>query len=389
MAKTKFIYGFRKKLLDIGILIRLYNKSFRVFGFISAFKEISKYYQDNRCLFNTNPNRYLKKAHEIIAVPDMPPVNSKEFIEYIIQDIKWINHGNLPQPVFAIVCITSKCPFKCKYCYNSNLHTNEERLSKETIIENIRKLINNNIESIYLSGGEPMMRENDLHEIITEFKETKTRFWLLSTGYNLDIDKLLNLKKIGLKGVMISLDSIESGQINIVKGSQKAFAYAENAIRAANNAGLIVAIDSVFGKKLLERVNFTNFINFLGEKGAHFINCYSPKQMHHVLDGEYDSFTLTDFEKLNKLINNNHRSKQFKNLPITYSPDIWESKRGCVGGKIFIYIDPAGDVKKCPFIEKSYGNLSKMSLNEIMLNLRQESEENICNTNRLLKDKQF
>jgi len=152
---------------------------------------------------------------------------------------------------------------------------------------------------------------------------------------------------------------------------------------------LIVAIDSVFGKKLLERVNFTNFINFLGEKGAHFINCYSPKQMHHVLDGEYDSFTLTDFEKLNKLINNNHRSKQFKNLPITYSPDIWESKRGCVGGKIFIYIDPAGDVKKCPFIEKSYGNLSKRSLNEIMLNLRQESEENICNTNRLLKDKQF
>jgi len=226
MAKTKFIYGFRKKLLDLGILIRLYNKSFRVFGFISAFKEISKYYQDNRCLFNTNPNRYLKKAHEIIAVPDMPPVNSKEFIEYIIQDIKWINHGNLPQPVFAIVCITSKCPFKCKYCYNSNLHTNEERLSKETIIENIRKLINNNIESIYLSGGEPMMRENDLHEIITEFKETKTRFWLLSTGYNLDIDKLLNLKKIGLKGVMISLDSIESGQINIVKGSPKAFAYA-------------------------------------------------------------------------------------------------------------------------------------------------------------------
>ncbi len=381
MAETKFIYGFRKKWIDLQIAIRLYFRAFARFGFLNAFGEIKTYFKDSRCLFKTNPNRYVKAAGEIIAVPDMPPINSKDFIEYVIRDIEWINHKKRPQLVFAIICITSKCPFKCKYCYNSDLHTQEERLSIETILATIESLIDRGITSIYLSGGEPMMRWNDLTMILQKFENRNTRFWLLSTGYNLSIEKLSILKDLGLKGVMISLDSTNEEQINSVKGTPKAFSYATDAIKAANKTGLLVAIDCVFGKTLLQKKDFKEYIEFAGLRGAHFINCYTPRQMHHVLNDEYSSFNLEDFGQLEKLTIENQKSSDYKNLPITYSPDLWEAKRGCVGGKLFIYIDPAGNVKPCPFIENSFGNIKDSDILQILDRIKNKKNEHVCVTN--------
>lgn len=385
MSNSKFIYGLRKVLIDFRLFRRVYCSAIKEFGFLRAFREINIYLRNPKCLFRSTPNRYLKSKKEIIAVPDMPPLNSKVFIDYVIKDIQWINHGKTPNPVFAIVCITSKCPFKCKYCYNSDLHTAKETLSVDTIKNVIDQLVKHGIKSIYLSGGEPLTRWNELLELLDQFKNTGTRFWMLSTGYGLNREKLDILKSKGLKGVMISLDSLNENQINTVKENENAFSYAINAIKEANKAGLIVALDSVFGKTLLKEKDFEEFIDFTGNLGAHFINCYSPKQMHHILDGEYQQFGLAEFKTLSALIIKNHRESKFKSLPITYSPDLWEAKRGCVGGKLFIYIDPAGNVKKCPFIQKSFGNIKNKTIKDILNNSINIDDEYVCSTNKLLQ----
>jgi MoaA/NifB/PqqE/SkfB family radical SAM enzyme len=183
---------------------------------------------------------------------------------------------------------------------------------------------------------------------------------------------------------MISLDSINAEQINSVKGTPKAFSYATDAIKAANETGLLVAIDCVFGKTLLQDKDFKNYIEFAGQQGAHFINCYTPRQMHQVLNDEYSSFALADFKQLEKLTTENQKSTYYKDLPITYSPDLWEAKRGCVGGKLFIYIDPAGNVKPCPFIEKSFGNINDSDILQILTNSQNRNNEHVCLTNKLL-----
>lgn len=384
MSETNFIYGFRKKLIDLQILIRLHSRAASHFGFFKSHKELRKYYKDSRCLFKTSSNRYLKVGTEIIGVPDMPPVNSRDFIDYVLQDIEWINNKKRPKLIFAIVCITSKCPFKCQYCYNSNLHTKEERNSTDTIIKTIEGLIKSGVKSIYLSGGEPMMRWDDLLMILQKFEKTDTRFWLLSTGYQLTEDKLAILQHAGLKGVMISLDTFNADQINSVKGSPNAFSYATNAIEAANKLGLVVAIDCVFGRTLLKKENFDKFIDMAGKYGAHFINCYSPRQMHHLLENEYNSFGLPEYNQLEVLTTENHNSSRYRSLPIAYSPDLWEAKRGCVGGKLFVYIDPAGDVKFCPFVEKSFGNINETDISEILKNRETQNASNSCLTNKLL-----
>jgi len=383
MSNTKFIYGFRKNLIDLIFIIRLYIKSFKVFGF-NTVKEIRQYFKDDKCLFKTSPNRYVKSGKEIIAVPDMPPINSIDFIDYVISDIKWINHKQQPKLVFAIVCITSKCPFKCPYCYNSDLHIKEERLNIDTLTNTILALITNGVKSIYLSGGEPLMRWNDLQTILKKFKHTGTRFWLLSTGFQLTEERLQILKNEGLKGVMISLDSFDPKHINSVKGSQKAFDYAISAINSANKIGLFVALDCVFGKTLLQEKNFIKFIVLAGKKGAHFINCYSPRQMHHDLNNEYNNFGISEFEQLEILTTKNHKAKHYRTSPIAYAPDLWEAKRGCVGGKLFIYIDPAGNVKFCPFVDKSFGNINNDDIENILYKITHRDSKHICATNKLL-----
>jgi len=387
MSETKYIYGFQKNWIDTKVFLRLYVKLVIKFGLFKSIREIRTYFKDARCLFNTNPNRYVKSGDEIIAVPDMPPVNSQDFINYVIKDIEWINHDKKAHLVFAIICITSKCPFKCPYCYISDLHTDHERQDIDTIISTIDSLIKRGVKSIYLSGGEPMMRWNDLLLILKTFNKTNTRFWLLSTGYNLTSDRLSVLKSEGLKGLMISLDTFDGEQINRVKGSPKAFDYAIKAIEAANKQGFVVAIDCVFGKTLLEEENFRKFVETAGGFGAHFINCYTPRQMHHDLENEYSNFGLSEFEKLDILTKKNQVSSIYTNLPITNAPDLWEAKRGCVGGKLFVYIDPEGNVKFCPFVDKSFGNVSDEDLSIILDWIQDRDTIHVCKTNKMLSEK--
>jgi len=381
MKKARYISGFAKKWLDLRLSVLLLARIVRKLGFRGV-KMLRKYLKDERALLNTVPNRYVKADKEIIAVSDMPPVNSMAFRNAVIRDMQWILHGKEPGLLFAIFCVSSRCPYTCSYCYNSLLHSKEERMELPVLIDSIDKLHKAGVQSIYLSGGEPMMRYDDVLKILNHFRVSGIRFWLLSTGWKLNNETLSTLKKAGLKGVMISLDSFDAEQINSVKGSPKAFDQALAAMKAASEAGLIVTVDAVLSKKLLEKDSFEKYVQTAGEAGAVFINAYAPKNTGSVNPEAYSSYNLADFRKLQNRITENHRKAD--KFPIVYSPDLWEAKRSCVGGKLFVYIDPDGNVKICPFVQKSYGNIKEDDLSTIIQDLVFHKDLNKCDINEML-----
>lgn len=385
MDRTYFISGYRKRLIEFWIILRLYSKGISQFGFRAFLKEIKKYRNDNRNVFVDIPNRFLKNGKNIYVLPDVPPVNKSDFIDYLLKDIASINN-NKPYPLlFTLFCISSRCPYKCPYCYNSSEHTTNEILSVEIIKKTISELISKGVKNIYLSGGEPMMRWNEIPEILESFDTSNIGFWILTTGWEIDEEKIKVLKKIGIRGLMVSLDSLNREDIAATKG-ERAFDIALNAIRLANKEGLMVAIDAVFGRNLLNEDRFYSFINFAGELGAHFINCYSPRQISEELNIDKKQFGSEEFAKLKELTNSNLTSKKFKDLPLSYSPDIWEAKRGCVGGKLFIYISPTGAVKTCPFNKIEYGNICNEPITNILENISKSSIIEICKSNEILKE---
>lgn len=385
MTPVKFISGIQKTIFDIKLIIRILFALFKYFGFFSAFKELKKYSKDKRSSFAYLSNRYIRQGRNYFAIADLPPLNSKEFINYFINEINVINHSEKQNLNFAIVCISARCPYSCKYCYNSHTHQKKEIISTEILIKTIKQLQKHGVQNIYLSGGEPMMRWTVLQEILTSCNNKNTGFWLLTTGWQLNIEKFVQLKKLGLRGVAVSFDSTDKTVINTIKAKENAFDNAVNAIKNANQVGLLVAIDCVIGKKLLQKENFIKYLEFIQNLGANFVNCYSPR-LKDMSSEYFVKFQLKDYRNFAEITQEIRQNKKYKNYPIPYSPDIWEATRGCVGGRNFIYIDPSGEVKPCPFIKASFGNILKTDIANILKSKENMLDFKICKTNKMLSE---
>ncbi|MDD3875134.1 MAG: radical SAM protein [Bacteroidales bacterium] len=381
MADNIYISGFSKFLIDVRIIFLLFKKSVSYFGFIKGINFLISYLQNKQSALKDTPNRYIKNGNNILAVPDLPPVNTSLFNDYLFRDMKILLGKDKAIPLFVIFCITSKCPHRCSYCYNSDMHEKFEKIPLDVILKTINDLVNSGISNIYLSGGEPMMRWDDVLKILDTYGNKSVRFWLLTTGALTSVEKLKLLKKKGLSGIMVSLDSYNSEYVNKIKGNTHAFNDAQSAIKAAAGIGMPVAVNTVFSKEMLDKKEFDKFVSFAGEIGVSFINCYTPKCTQET----FSVFDFDDYQKLADLTKENQ--KKCLRLPLTYSPDAWESKRGCVGGKLFLYIDPEGNIKPCPFASHIFGNIRENSVKDILSKSQDAEYFQMCGSMALIQNK--
>jgi hypothetical protein len=106
--------------------------------------------------------------------------------------------------------ITTHCNLKCPGCYrgcdrvdNIAVHESLENV-KENIIE-MKRL--RNCQIISLSGGEPLLHP-DLEQIISFIKDNGMHPFVHTNGVLLTADKIAGLKKAGLAGLIIRVDSL-------------------------------------------------------------------------------------------------------------------------------------------------------------------------------------
>jgi len=378
-----FISGLKKYLFDFYILFRFFISVIKRYGFIKGVSNILLYFKHKQNLFRDLPNRYIKKGSFIFVVPDVPPVNTKDFIKYLINDLALQLNKQKPTLLFSIICISSVCPYKCRYCYNISSHTKEQQLSFEVIIKTIEELIKLGVKNIYLSGGEPMMRFEVIIEILKKFSNQGIGFWLVTTGWGLDKEKAITLENLGLRGVMISLDDVVPYRINNIKG-KAAFENAVKAIKAASETNLVVVADCVVHKDMLKVENFEAYISFAGSIGVDFINLYAPRIKEDMANEELRNLSVSELRQIGYLAKQNQTLSKYLQLPLAYSPDEFESRRGCLGGEVFFYIGPDGSVKACPFKEKVIGNVKNKNIADIINEYRSSNEKEYCAVNSLL-----
>jgi MoaA/NifB/PqqE/SkfB family radical SAM enzyme len=131
-------------------------------------------------------------------------------------------------PVFGSVDITNFCNLKCKHCYwwlNRTLH---EELSADEWRNIVReKFIKNDIVSISLTGGEPLLRPDVIEAIISEMKwryvtvVTNGTLPLINfgVGYFISIDGTENIHNT-IRGAKIygkvKQNVIEHPEVNVV-----------------------------------------------------------------------------------------------------------------------------------------------------------------------------
>ncbi len=112
----------------------------------------------------------------------------------------------LGRPFFCTLRVTSRCNLRCRMCsvWKHGNRKGEISLEKIRELKDIFKKLN--ISVVNLGGGEPLLRE-DLAEIVKIFsKDFEVRVQTNSLLAN--EEKIKELVKAGLKGVSISLDTL-------------------------------------------------------------------------------------------------------------------------------------------------------------------------------------
>ena len=110
--------------------------------------------------------------------------------------------------------ITNQCNLNCNFCYAK---ANEINI-KELKLNDIKKINLSSFEYVFLSGGEPTIKE-DLFEIIKYLKKNKKRVVLFTNGLKLkDNSYVKALKETGLDLVFLQFDSLDKKDIINLRG---------------------------------------------------------------------------------------------------------------------------------------------------------------------------
>jgi len=153
-------------------------------------KKCKNCFWNNRC--PGFPNGYLAKygEEEICPIPDLP----------------WE----------AMIEITSRCNFKCKFCFNKISFAKDNKSIKEFNTAYIKKIINNiaqaGIKIIRFTGGEPLLRK-DVFELI-KYSKNKGLEVRLNTNASLIDQKTVSKLKGTVDNILIPIESYNNKKEN-------------------------------------------------------------------------------------------------------------------------------------------------------------------------------
>ena len=117
------------------------------------------------------------------------------------------NNLKITPPRWLLAELTYKCPLQCPYCSNPLDYANHtEELSTDDwkrVLSQTRKM---GAVQLGFSGGEPLTRQ-DLPELVQHARQLGYYSNLITSGYGLTEDKIIQLKEAGLDHIQVSIQA--------------------------------------------------------------------------------------------------------------------------------------------------------------------------------------
>ena len=294
----------------------------------------------------------------------MPPFPSLAFEQLMKKSLDVNRHRTALYS--AHIALTNKCGFNCWHC--SSAYRQGKEVATYRWIKVIKELQDIGISIIGLTGGEPL-RRNDLETIIKSIDSRSTSI-LFTTGEGLDDDRAKRLKAAGLYYIVISLDHYDEKEHNRLRGADRAFVTAINAIRTSIKNNFYTAV------QLTARKNITNFrflykyLNFANSLGVQEIRIGELMPTGRLINEKADIFFSEKdrniLKKFHREVNKNNSHPKVAALAYIEDRNLY----GCCGGICHIYIDAFGNVCPCDFTPLSFGNIQKETFKSVFQRLR-------------------
>lgn len=280
--------------------------------------------------------------------------------------------------------LTSACNLGCLHCRAS---ATDVPAKNEMSLDEAMRFIDNVVTFakpvVILSGGEPMLRFEEVCELSRYSTEKGLRVVLASNGTLLSLDRARMLVVSGIQRVSISLDGANAASHDSFRGLEGAFAGAMSGIGVLKEAGLPFQINTTITKRNLSEIQeIVNLAVTLGASALH-VFLLVPTGRGKQIEG--DEISPQEYENvLNwfyKVGANNHLPIHLK---ATCAPhyfriahvgatrrvaraahDFESMTRGCLGGVGFCFISSQGDVQPCGYLPVVAGNVRKEKFSDI------------------------
>ena len=219
------------------------------------------------------------------------------------------------------ISLIEKCNLRCTYCMPAEgilLSPKADIMTADEIYAIAHAFVNNGVDKIRLTGGEPLLRK-DFPQIIAQLASLKTEISITTNG--ILIDKHIEvLKQHGIKKINLSLDTLVASKFQTITLRNQFEKVVDNLHLLLNNDFKIkvnvVLIKGFNDNEIVDFIKLTQFlpisirfIEFMPFAGNQWDKSKMVSQ-NEILDQVRNHFTASEIEKLQD--DKNFTSREFK-----------------------------------------------------------------------------
>jgi len=279
-------------------------------------------------------------------------------------------YRELSAPISVQWELTSWCNHRCLYCYNywrerSAASSPSSVINYKLFEKTVDELIKNKVFHVTLTGGEPLGIIEKIPHVLYPLKEAGISLGINTNLSMISMEKVKVLKELGIKKILVSLQSSEKKLNDTIAQTPGAFEQTLEGINLAINNNFIVSINMVVIKQNLHSVRDTG--KLAAELGAHAF-CATKASMppnckdfnEYELNSEELSQMLLDLLWINNTFGISVDS--LEHYPACAFPNdetrTFFGSRTCSAGRTSCTVGFDGHIRPCSHASETYGSIT-------------------------------
>lgn len=273
--------------------------------------------------------------------------------------------------------LTKRCNLACAHCYISagSWQATSDELSTEECLRILDEVLDVNPNPmLILTGGEPLLRD-DLEVLVERGSSRGATVVVGTNGTRLTDERIGTLMAAGLKGVAVSVDSLDASYHDRFRHGGGALSDTLAAVERCRASKLDFVIQTTVTKG--NRHELASLVEWAAEAGAVSFNLYflvptgrgdrmrglSPDENEDVLA----ELVTLEREYRGRMMIRSKCQPQIMRHMLQGDPEspLLNYQTRCPCGVHYVRITPEGKVTPCPYLPEVAGDLMESSFREI------------------------
>ncbi len=257
-------------------------------------------------------------------------------------------------PFTILIDPTERCNLKCTGCWAGD-YPREAELDIDVLDRVLTEAEALGIYFIVLSGGEPLMRKDDI--ITLAGKHQNQCFHIFTNGTLIDKEFAENLVRVGNVTFAISVEGMEESTDS--RRGKGVFKRVLQSMDILKEAGVVYGFSATYTRLNTSDIGSDEFIDLMVDKGCALGWFFTYVPVGCDVDLQY----MATPEQRAWMY---ERVQAFRESKPIFLVDFWndgESSSGCIaGGRRYFHINAFGDVEPCAFVHYSNCNIKETTL---------------------------